>query len=279
MTRSANPQRGEVLVAVLPTKADFQILQEQLWYRVPADKRPRRWPPQWLALYQTTAFGQDAVGVSYYGRVREITRVGRRDLFPEEAVGLKSDREYYRVELECLKQRETPIRPRRWRRIVFIPTTWGKFERAEEISDLFDDSPLEDELWAVLKAQHIAAERQWSAEVGSERYLLDFAVFCDRGNIDIEADGDSYHINSERAPRDNERNNALASAGWRVLRYTTHQIQEELNQYCLPSITHTINDLGGLVDDGPAARRFYASDEGVVQQLSLFDASPEYDVD
>ncbi|HLF00808.1 MAG TPA: hypothetical protein VI547_02445, partial [Anaerolineales bacterium] len=74
--------RGEVLVAILSHKSDFTILQEQGWYRVPVDKAPKQWPPQWLAFYQTKIFEQDAFAVNYYGRVSRIEIVARRELFP-----------------------------------------------------------------------------------------------------------------------------------------------------------------------------------------------------
>jgi hypothetical protein len=47
------PKRGEVLVAIMNNLLDFDIAQNQHWYRVPitsAEKWLRdRWPPQWLA--------------------------------------------------------------------------------------------------------------------------------------------------------------------------------------------------------------------------------------
>ena len=50
MTTKSGTERGEVLVAIMNNKRDFAILQEQLWYRVPVDTAPKRWPPRWLAL-------------------------------------------------------------------------------------------------------------------------------------------------------------------------------------------------------------------------------------
>jgi very-short-patch-repair endonuclease len=88
-----------------------------------------------------------------------------------------------------------------------------------EINDLYDESPLEDRLWAELRRFNIPAERQEFITVGKNDYSLDFAVYCDKGNIDIETDGDTYHVNPEGSAKDNMRNNALAAAGWHVLAY------------------------------------------------------------
>ena len=35
-----------------------------------------------------------------------------------------------------------------------------------------------------------------------------------------------------------------------MLRFTTHQIQEETETYCIRTITKTINKLGGVDEDG-----------------------------
>lgn len=272
-------RRGEVLVAVLNNKTDFAILQEQGWYRIPCDTAPRRWPPRWLAFYQTKVFGPDAFAVTYYGRVREIRLVGRRELFPDEQPNPKSERTYYQVWLEGLERLESPIPSRRLRRIVFIPTTWRKLHAATEINDLFDDSPLEDDLWAELKRLDITAERQWGVKRGSAFYMLDFALFCAHGKLDLETDGDRWHADPARIPADNERNNALAADGWHVLRFNTAQIRETLTSYCVPAITETVNRLGGLSDDGLAPRRFMATPEGIGTQLALFEDGADYDVE
>ena len=268
-----------MLVAIINSKADFAILQEQSWYRIPVASAPRRWPPQWLAFYQTKIFEEQAHTVNYYGRVRDIEIVRRREMFPNEIPSANSEREYYRIRLDSLEKLERPIRSPRWRRIVFIPTTWQKFTRAVEINDLYDESPLEDRLWAELKRQKVSAEWQWDLKTSDARYLLDFAVFCLKGNIDVETDGDTWHASRQRIPRDNQRDNTLQSAGWHVLRFNGKQIRESLAQYCVPKITDMINRLDGLIDDGLVPRRFYNLPEGSGQQLGLFEDGTEYDLD
>jgi very-short-patch-repair endonuclease len=165
------------------------------------------------------------------------------------------------------------------RRIVFIPTTWQKFSHAVEINDPFDESSLQDRLWAELKRLQITAERQWAAPVGKKWYILDFALFCRNGSIDIETDGDTWHVNRQKTPKDNRRNNALESVGWHVLRFNGHQICESMNDYCVPRIAKTINSLGGLADESLVPRVFHQASEGMAQQLSLFEESAEYDLE
>lgn len=267
--------RGEALVAIMNDPRDFALLREQRWYRVPVASAPERWPPKWLALYQTRVFGDEAYAVHYYGRVKHISVVSRRELLPEDWKSENTDRKYYKIELESIEKLPRPIVSRRWRRIVFIPTTAAKLFSATQINDLFDDSPLENTLWDRLKELRIDAERQWEEKVGKARYMLDFAVFCRAGKLDIETDGDLYHHNPEYAAKDNVRNNALTSANWRVLRFNKAQVQENRAEYCVASITENIRRLGGLDDQALVPRKFHATQRGVVQQLSLLDSADD----
>ncbi len=154
--------------------------------------------------------------------------------------------------------------------MLFIPTTWQKFERASQLNDLFDESPLEDTLWHSLKSLEILAERQWQLHAETRELFLDFAVFCNRGYLDIETDGDTWHLQKERVRRDNARNNALARMGWQVLRFNGQQIREEIAEYCIPEIQKTINTLGGLSEDGLVPRVFYPQAGLLVSLPALF---------
>lgn len=159
MPDSFKKELGEVLIAILKDKSDFAILQDQGWYRIPVKNKPRRWPPKWLAFYQPKAFGEDAYRVRYYGEVQDIQIASRCELFPDEIPNPKSEQEYFQVTLKDLSERYFPIISTRPRRLVFIPTTWRKFSSAEYLNDLFDDSPLENDLWEQLSFLDIDAER------------------------------------------------------------------------------------------------------------------------
>jgi hypothetical protein len=189
------PRRGEALVAILRTHQDFAIAREQGWYRIPVDSAQRilrdRWPPEWLAFYQTKTFGGQAYAVNYASIITGIDTMQRRELFPDDPDDERSERLYYRISFDRLKPLPAPIPSRRLRRIVFIPTTFAKLQTATEINDLFDDSPLENEVWTALKERSIPAERQEPVWVDAKRYYLDFAIYCARGRLDVETDGDT----------------------------------------------------------------------------------------
>lgn len=267
--------RGEVLVAILNNLLDFAVARDQHWYRIPVSSVHKwlrgRWPPQWLAFYQTKAFGDEAHAVNYYARVLDVRQRTRWQLFPDQPRDEKSQRSYYQLILEPLRRLYKPILSRRWRRIVFIPTTWEKFSQAAEINDLYDESPLEDRLWAALKRQHIPAERQEFVQVKDRSYALDFAIYCATGKIDVETDGDTWHADPERIPQDNLRDNDLETAGWRVLRFNTPHIREQMDEYCLPTVAENINRLGGVDEGGLIPRRIDLNAPDGLQQMILFD--------
>ena len=95
---------------------------------------------------------------------------------------------------------------------------------------------------------------------------------CTSGKIDAEADGDTWHADPARIPLDNQRDNDLETVGWRVLRFNTLQIQEEIETYCLTMVVKNINRLGGVDEGGWVPRRFNLDAPDGLQQMALFDA-------
>lgn len=133
---------GEVLVVIMNNRADWAIMQEQGWYRIPVEqveklKQRQQWaPPQWLAFYHTKEFGQDAYTIQYFAKVETMREVSRRELFPEEADNSKSRQCYCKVELEPMQRLSEPIRSDRLRRLTFIATTLEKLLQSREIKEL-----------------------------------------------------------------------------------------------------------------------------------------------
>ena len=276
--RNTEPER-DVLVALLKDKRDWAYVRDEKWYRIPVDTAPRYWPPKWLAFYQGKDFGEEAYAVNYYGRVQDdIQIIRRRDLFPVEFPNPKSDRLYYKVLIHSVEKLDSAIRSTRPRRLVFVPTTWQKFTAAKTINDLFADSPVEDRLWDELRRHKIDAERQWEVTNGDVFYKLDFALFCKEGKIDVEVDGDQWHHNRERAPKDNIRNNELESVGWHVLRFTAKQVRDATGD-CIYQVKQTVKRLNGLSSEGLVPRKFCRTPGLDAEQPSLFQESSEYELD
>jgi very-short-patch-repair endonuclease len=130
---------------------------------------------------------------------------------------------------------------------------------------------LEDRLWEEFKRLQIKADRQRFITVKGHNYFLDFALYCVSGKIDIETDGDVWHANPERAAQDNLRDNDLKTVGWEVLRFNGHQIREQMEDYCLPTIVENIKRLGGLDEGEVFPRRIDLDTPGGMHQLGLSD--------
>lgn len=251
-----------VLVVILNNTRDFERARDEHWYRIPVKTAPKRWESEYLAFYQTKIFGDKKWAVHYFAPVRDYQILRRIELLPEDKDHPRAQQRYFKVQLEPLQLLGFPIVSKRWRRIVFIPTTWTKFNTALEVNDLFDDSPLEDKLWLELKKEKIEAERQFY--VGNQRthFYLDFAIFCRNGLINIECDGDRWHSHQEIIPRDNARNNFLTSKGWQVLRFSSQDLNNNMPQ-TIATIRDAIHHCQGI--------KYYVSE---TPSLRLVDASP-----
>ncbi len=244
--------KRDFLIALMRDKRDFKIAQEQHWYRIPVktkqtpksviDKSLRH-----IAFYHTKVFGPNAHSIRWYAEVKNISIVKRKELLPELPNDQNAEHDYYKIHFGELQARKQPIISRRPRRILFIPTTMSHFEHAHEINEVFYESPLEEEFWKALRNEKIEAERQYLFDEDGKRFCLDFALFCKARNIDVECDGDKFHLDEKDVKRDKKRNNILESFGWSVLRFTTDEIQKSLND-AIKQIKKTINQLGGLQD-------------------------------
>jgi very-short-patch-repair endonuclease len=242
----------ELLVALLPKKSSLETLQSEGWYHIPVENTPNRWREGWrpktMAFYQGKVFGEEErYKIRYFGDVEKIDVVPRKELFPDDEENqYKAEKPYYKIQLASLKIRYTPIISYRPRRLVFIPTTQEKFEKAEQINDLFDSSPIEDRLWSALKYIHVLAERQWKIIVQKKNYYLDFAIFCRDGKLAIETDGYTYHYDDRnQIDYDTWRQNEIELDGWRFLHYTTKQVKDNWTPY-IGQIQKAIEQLGGV---------------------------------
>jgi len=240
----------DFLIALMNNKRDFKIAQEQRWYRIPV--KTKQTPKcvtgkslQHIAFYHTKEFDQNAHSIRWHGEVKNISIVKRKELLPETPHDQKAEHDYYKIEFGELQALPEPIISRRPRRILFIPTTLSHFQRTREINEVFYESPLEEDFWKVLRDEKIDAERQYLFEAERKKFCLDFALFCKLRNIDVECDGDNFHLEANAVKRDKQRNNILESFGWSVLRFTTEDIQKHLSE-AIKQIKQTANQLGGL---------------------------------
>lgn len=267
------PPEKRVLVALVPRLSDWQILHEQNWYRIPARSAPKPLDYGHIAFYQTRAWGKQGWAIHFFAKVTHIQEMPRIELLPQEESHPRAHELYYRITVQNLQELPQPIPSQRNRYIVFISTTLNNLVNAREINDLFCTSHLEEILWKYLKVEGIEAERQWYVVIKQQNYCLDFAVFCAKGKIDIECDGDTYHVSRSKAVEDNQRNNLLTSVGWKVLRFSTREIKRTPDD-CIGQIRETANLYGGI-SMANGETRWLTSRINGEQQLNLFGQQEE----
>ncbi len=224
---------------------------------------------RWLAFYHTATFGELKWAIHFIAPIERIEKVLRRDLLPDQPQHPRALESYFRIRLGSLSRLDRAVPSARRRRIVFIPTTLAKLRTATEINDLYHESPLEDQLWDALRRQRIPAERQYYVAERGTTYCLDFAVLCSRSSLDVECDGDTWHLRPNAVADDNARNNFLTRLGWSVLRFSSRELDDGNIDKAIDLIRDTSERLGGIEMPNRTNRRI---DRGghVVEQYRLW---------
>jgi hypothetical protein len=106
---------------------------------------------EYLAFYQTAAFGAGRWAVRYLAQVRAVEIATRAALLPDEPGHARAAERYYRFALGPLRELPAALPSRRLRRIAFIPTTYGQLLRARDVAELWHPAGEAaagwDELW------------------------------------------------------------------------------------------------------------------------------------
>jgi len=237
-------KRTDTIICWLKQKRDLSLLLLEGWYRIPVKtKLENLFKVKFLGFYQPISFGKYGGYITHYGTIEKIQKKRRIELFPKDEKHPKRNDDYFKIFLKDINVIKNPLRCKRKRANYFINSTLEKLLNAKEFNDIFNDSYLEEVLWSEIKKNNIVAERQLFVGSGINTYRLDFAAFCKKGNLDIECDGDTYHIHKEKAIKDNNRNNYLTRRGWSILRYTTEQVKH--TEDCIEEIKDTIKSKGG----------------------------------
>ena len=142
---------ARVLVAVVTRPRDLAAARDEGWYRIPLRRAPRSLAAEYLAFYQTAAFGAERWAVRYLAPVRAVEIAARAALLPDEPRHARASERYYRFVLGPVQALPTTLPSSRLQRISFIPTTYGQLLRARDVAELWrppDDAVAGwDELW------------------------------------------------------------------------------------------------------------------------------------
>lgn len=148
-----------ILVAVINNPRDFEIARLLGWYRIPLRTAPKVVAVDYLAFYQTSAFGEEKWRISYVAPVRGHELTTRAELLRDEPEHPSAKAEYYKIQLGPLSRLPKPIVAGKWRRITFLYTTGEYLQAAETVNDLVVRSEERQSLWQSLRERASQAQR------------------------------------------------------------------------------------------------------------------------
>ncbi|MCS6908865.1 MAG: hypothetical protein RML93_13445 [Anaerolineales bacterium] len=146
-----------ILVAILKSPRDLEIARVLGWYRIPMRSAPKVIPVDYLALYQTAAFGKAKWRIEYIAEIRGVELTTRGELLQNELDHPYANQEYYKVQLGPLVSLENPLPVGRWKRITFFYTLGEYFLRAKSVDDLILAEGDRAGVWRALRERNTQA--------------------------------------------------------------------------------------------------------------------------
>ena len=160
------PETALVLVGIMPAQRDLEIARLLGWYRIPLRTAPKVVDVDYLAFYQTAAFGEsDHWQIQYLSEVYGHELVSRVDLFHDEPDHPRAGEEYYKIQIGPLIRLKAPILAGRWRRLTFLYTTGEYINRARNLNDLVVRSEEREILWRSLRERALQAGQYKAVEL------------------------------------------------------------------------------------------------------------------
>jgi hypothetical protein len=150
------PDHALVLVAVLPSRRDFEIARLLGWYRIPLKTAPKVIQVDYLAFYQTASFGKDHQWrIEQVARVRGHELTTRLELLRDEPDHPRAQEEYFKIQIGPLERLRKPILAGGWKRLTFLYTTGEQIKRAATLKDLVVKNEERQVLWHALRDRAI----------------------------------------------------------------------------------------------------------------------------
>ena len=140
-----------ILVAVMNNPRDLEIARLLGWYRIPLRSAPKVIAVDYLAFYQTAAFGEDKWRIRFVAPVRGHELATRAELLHDEIDHPRANQEYFKIQLGPLASLPAPIPAGSWRRITFLYTTGEYLSRAKTVNDLVVQTEQRRILWQALR--------------------------------------------------------------------------------------------------------------------------------
>jgi hypothetical protein len=153
-----------ILVAVINDPRDMEIARLLGWYRIPLRSAPKVVAVDYLAFYQTAAFGEEKWRVQYVAPVKGHELTTRAELLRDEPDHPHARHEYYKVQIGSLEPLPHPILAEGWRRITFFYSTGEYLLAAQTLTDLILEEEDRRPLWQALR-ERAGQSQQYTAEL------------------------------------------------------------------------------------------------------------------
>lgn len=140
-----------ILVCLLPSPRDLEIARLLGWYRIPLRTAPKVVAVDYLAFYQTSAFGARGGRIEYVAAVRGHELTTRAELLKDEPNHPRAREEYYKIQVGGLERLEEPVVAGKWKRITFLYTTGEYLLNAKTLNDLVVAGEERQVLWRSLR--------------------------------------------------------------------------------------------------------------------------------
>jgi len=222
-------EQKTVLVGVLKSKRDLEILLKEKWYRIPVAFLPKK-KFEYIALYQPAVFGREGKRIQYYGQIADRNVCKRIDLLPKETSHPRAEDDYAKFEFQNIEVLDEPIRNIIPRRVSFGFTTLKSLKSARDILQLYGVPPTEQIIERRLKQVGIPAVPEHRVSIEGKKFRIDLAIIHLGGKIAIECDNKKAHAGKTQRSKDEIKNKYLQQAGWRVIRLKEADIIERLDQ-------------------------------------------------
>jgi hypothetical protein len=199
-----------VLIGVINRKRDLAYARDEHWYRIPRDRMARGVHVEYIAFFLSGAFGERSSSICYYAERKGTELLYRRDLLPNEPNHKRADSVYYKVGLSDLVEKTPPIVNPTHRPISFIYTTWDRFVRARQISDLYSPNDyFVDRVYHALRDHGIRPDRYWDAEQRETGFPAHVRILCENGTVIASPERGDQRIFMDGAQSDDTILNAI----------------------------------------------------------------------
>ncbi|MEI2689575.1 MAG: hypothetical protein V9H69_07605, partial [Anaerolineae bacterium] len=143
---------------------------------------------EYLAFYQTSAFGDEGCAVNYYAPVRRFHLLTRAELLPDEAGHPPGGDRYYKIELGPLQPLPRPVPSPRPAPHRLHPYHAAASAGRGEINDLWQRDDPQERLWLALREAGLLVEYRYQVSQPAGEVAVDFALFCRDGRIAVLCD-------------------------------------------------------------------------------------------